>query len=143
MRYIFYFMIFSVAISLLFSCGQDLNSKDEIQKQIKDQTGIIIPNYTLINMESSSATGDYSESFLLEFDSLEFQILISEILETKDYSDKIVVKTSNNVSEIPISGWKRYESGYKFETYLPNKNEYINYYVNTTKQTLYYMFIEE
>lgn len=143
MRYSASFLLLVVS-GIFFSCGgQEVKKNDVILKQINEQTGIIIPNYTMVNMESSSAIGDYSESFIIKFDSSEFQILVDRILKAKNYSEEIIPTTEHNVNEPPTSRWQKYESGYKYEIYLPENNVHIYYYVNTTKQILGYMFIEE
>jgi len=139
MRYI---IIYFFITNLMSSCGQKSTLENDVQKQISEQTGIIIPHYTMVSAESSSAVGDYSESFLIKFDSLEFDVLVNRILETKNYSGKVIAKTSDNVNDKPTNGWKKYESGYKFEINISRK-ENVAYYVNANKQTLNYVYIEE
>lgn len=112
-------------VCLFSSCEINNQTNDAIVRQINEQTGIIIPNYTLVNEELTSAFGDYSQSFLLCFDSVEFQALLNEI------------------SQSQAKGWRKYDSGYKYDIVLPNNRTRFSYYLNTSKKTLYYLYIEE
>jgi len=125
------------------SCTQESNKNKIIGKQIVAQTGITVPSFTLVSKKSSYAIGDYSESFLIKFSSSEFKFLVKSILKSKNYSDKIIPKTSINVNELPTHRWQKYEAGYKFEIYYPKNNKHVGYYINTMNKTLYYTSIEE
>jgi len=135
--------LFILFINTVTSCAQKPNRNDIIRNQIVEQTGVKVSNFKIVSIKSSYAIGDYSKSFLIKFNSLEFKLLIQNVIKSKNYSDIIIPKTSLNVNETPKKRWQKYESGYKFEIYFPQNNKHISYYINEANQTLYYTYIEE
>lgn len=135
--------LFILFINIITSCAQKPNRNDIIRNQIVEHTGIKVSNFTIVNIKSSYAIGDYSESFLIKFNSLEFKLLIQNVIKSKNYSDIIIPKTSLNVNKPPKKRWQKYESGYKFEIDFPQNNKHVIYYINEANQTLYYTSIEE
>ena len=138
---------FFITIILLISCltKEDDIDKDEIINQTFEHTGIIIPDFTFVKSESSFAIGDYSESFLIKFDSLEFEILVERILKSQGYDSRISLKNNDNVNQDTNGKWQNNVSGYKNELFYRNDKHItlINYYVNSNNKTLYYLFIDE
>jgi len=134
--------LFIFFIRAMVSSAQEQTRNDIIRNQIEEHTGILVPNFTLVSIKSSYAIGDYSKSFLIKFNSLEFKSLIQNVIKSKNYSNIIIPKTSVNVNEPPKKRWQKYESGYMFEIYFPN-NKHIGYYINEANHTLYYTSIEE
>lgn len=87
------------------SYAQKPDRNDIIRNQIVEHTGVKISNFTIVYIKSSYAIGDYSESFLIKFNSLEFKSLIQSVIKSKNYSNIIVPKTSVNVNESPKKRW--------------------------------------
>lgn len=56
------------------------NSKESIQNNIRNEikinSGVIVSEVKLVKSSSESAFGDYSESYTIKFDSIEFQNII-------------------------------------------------------------------
>ncbi len=62
-------------------------SDDKIRTEIKENAGIVIPSYTMCESKSDQAMGDYSESYVIKFDSLNFQNIVIQIKNSPYYMD--------------------------------------------------------
>jgi len=139
--------LFILCLTIFFSisCTQDKKNTvdiDEIFKQVKQDTKIELPSFLSIEKNYNSALGDYSKSFIIKFDSTNFEILIRKI-ETSIKCAEISNEVRNNQEEFVNITWVAYESGYRFENYFFEKKSRSNYYVNTKNRTLFYLYVEE
>jgi hypothetical protein len=121
---------------------KDTNNLISIKEKVKNDTKIELPNFISIDENTNSGVGDYSKSFLIKFDSTNFDILIERI-EYSIQHDSITQEINILEKEIKKMNWEVYESGYRIENYYPKSNISENYYVNINKQTLYYLYVEE
>lgn len=112
-----------IFINLIYGCGYE-NQNDIIRAQIKHDTNIEVPEFTIVEQDINVAFGDYAESFTVQFDFPNFNDL------------KLLIVTNEKY------GWTKYESGHKF---LKNSSNGVSevYFVNDENRTLNYLFVED
>ena len=120
-------------------------SNDKITIDIKENSGIIIPSYNLVEFNTEQATGDYVKSYVIRFDYLDFQRIISQIENSKYYVKEYKTDISHDkkINEDLNKQWKKASFGYKFEYFIDGTDKLILYEVNTTNYTIYAAYAEE
>ena len=68
--------------------------EDKLRKEIKENSGILIPNYTLIESNTEEAMGDYAENYVLKFDAEDFKKIISQIEKSSYYTNIVNPNTA-------------------------------------------------
>ena len=115
--------------------------EDKLRKEIKENSGILIPNYTLIESNTEEAMGDYAENYVLKFDAEDFKKIISQIEKSSYYTN--IVNPNTALKEGKLKRWSKADFGYKFEYFMDGTNKLILYEVNTSNYTIYSVYAEE
>jgi len=141
-----------------FSCSESKNEKktdneksglikgdDKIRYEIEENSGIIIPNYKMEESSSEQAIGDYTESYVIKFDSVDFQGIVSQIKNSKHYIVEFNPNVPSNtvLKEDKFKRWSKANFGYKFEYFMDGTDKLILYEVNISNYTIYSTYAEE
>lgn len=118
---------------------------DKIRTEIKENAGIVIPSYTMCESKSDQAMGDYSESYVIKFDSLNFQNIVIQIKNSQYYMDVFNPSVPPNavLKEEKLKRWSKARFGYKFEYFIDGTDKLVLYEVNTSDYTIYSVYAEE
>lgn len=153
LKYIFLFVVI-----FMFSCNSPVEKKeknneelaaviedDTLKAEIKKNSDITIPNYTIIETKSDHTNGDYANSFTIKFDSINFQSIISQIKKSKYYIDILDPSIPPNIvlKEEKIKRWSKAKFGYRFEYFIDGTDKILEYEVDLSDYTLYSLYIEE
>ena len=77
-----------ISLITISSCNEISLSKKEIKNKIKNETGLIIPDFIIIDFNTSFAIGDYFENMTLKFDSLVFDTLVKQVFNLNTFFHK-------------------------------------------------------
>ena len=147
-------IFFATLCCFTFSCSESkknndksglIKEDDKIRNAIKENSGILIPDYKMEESSSDQAMGDYTESYVIKFDSLDFQDIISQIQNSKYYIDEFNPSVPSNtvLKEDKLRRWSKANFGYKFEYFMDGTDKLILYEVNTSNYTIYSAYAEE
>ncbi len=132
-------------VVFMLSCNTKESKQNGIKNKIKIDSGIILPKFKLVKSSSESAFGDYSESFTMKFDSVDFQNIIYQIRKSKYYDFSFDYNSSNAMStnKKVKKRWFKMPFGYKFEYHIDKTDEMIQYEVGVSDYTIDYTYIKE
>lgn len=127
------------------SCNSKESTQNNIRNEIKINSGIIISKFKLIKSSSESAIGDYSESYSIKFDSIDFKNIIDQIKKSKYYDSNFDYNSNNSMLVHNNIGkrWIKMPFGYKFEYYIEKTDEMLQYEVGVSDCTIDYNYIKE
>jgi hypothetical protein len=133
------FLLFG--FSILMGCDE----KKDFRIIIEENTGVeISEKYEELNAETNFATGDYSESVYLKFDSVGFSNIVNQVLISSYYTNTIIEGPQiDNGTPKGAKKWYIKSDGYKFEYNINGFKEFVECYIDTTKRTMYYQHIQE
>ena len=136
-----FFIIILLTCSGLYAC----QGENEIRAKIKRNTGIEIPDkFEELSSKTNSAVGDFSEVIDLKFDSVSFNILIKEVLNSPYYTNIFTDKPE--IGNRTLKGekkWYNRTNGYKFEYNIKGFGEFIECYIDTNRRIMRYQYIQE
>jgi hypothetical protein len=133
--------IWMLLVLFLLSC----NRNESIQNEIKRNSGIIVSEFELVKSSSKSAFGDYSESYTIKLDSVDFQNITTQIKKSKyydsnfDYYSSNVISANKNIKK----RWIKMPFGYKFEYHIDKTDEMLQYEVGLSDYTIDCIYIKE
>lgn len=137
---------------LLFSCNnnesketQELKNLDKVKIKILENTGVSISNFTVVNKETSQANDDYSLTYTIKLDSLDFPEILDQIKKTPYYTGEFNpgVPPKSVMKSDQIKRWAKVRFGYRFEYFIDGTDKFLQYEVDTSDCTLTYTYIEE
>ena len=105
-------------ITIIVSCSRTI----DYSLQIENDLGIKTENFTIIEDITSSAIGDFYETFDLKIDSTEFQEVLKQI----------------NTLRLVDKKWKEAPFGYSYELHYPERDEIKLYQINKSRNTINY-----
>lgn len=129
-------------VVFMSSCNSNESIQNDIRNDIHMNSGIIVSDFKLIKSSSESAFGDYSESYTIKFDSVDFQNIIEQIKKSKYYDSNFDYNSSNTIL-INQKRWIKMPFGYKFEYHINKTDEIKQYEVGTSDYTIDYTYIKE
>lgn len=137
---------FFTILLIAYACNSGVKIKEQkIKSDIEKNSGIVIADFKFKEeFTTDFAIGDYTESFIIQFDSLAFKDIISQIKKSKYYDSTFHYNSSHvTLSNITISKrWIEMPFGYKFEFFI-NENEWLEYEVGMLDHTISYLYVQE
>lgn len=132
-------------VVFMLSCNSKESKQNDIRNEIKINSGIIVSKFKLVKSSSESAFGDYSESYTIKFDSVDFQNIIDQIKKSKYYDSNFDYNSSNAmlVNKNIKKRWIKMPFGYKFEYLIDKTDEMLQYEVGVSDYTIDYTYIKE
>ena len=122
-----------------------ITTDDKIRTEIKENAGIVIPGYTMCESKSDQAMGDYSESYVIKFDSLNFQNIVIQIKNSQYYMGVCNPSLPPNagLKEEKLKRWSKADFGYRFEYFMDGTDKLLEFEVDTSDYSIYRLYIEE
>jgi hypothetical protein len=132
-------------VVFMLSCNSKESTQNDIRNEIKINSGIIVSKFKLVKSSSESAFGDYSESYTIKCDSVDFQNIIYQIKKSKYYDSNFDYNSSNSmlVNKNIRKRWIKMPFGYKFEYLIDKTDEMLQYEVGVSDYTIDYTYIKE
>jgi hypothetical protein len=122
-----------------------LAQEKDFAQIIKNTTSIdVSKKYLEIQFEANAAIGDYSESFFLKFDSINFMTIKIQVINSPYYTNINIESPQINVkTQKGDKKWYKKTDGYKFEYNINGYREFVECYIDTIQRTIFYHHIQE
>ena len=140
-------------ITLLFfiafiasSCSDNNKLKEKkIKDDIEKNSGVIIPSFKFVESTTESGGGDYTHTFTLKFDSLEFQNIVSQIRNSKYFMNILnpPIPSNDELKNSMVKRWSLAQFGYRFEYFIDGTDKFLEYEFVVSDYTLHGLYIEE